>query len=233
MKHTGAPAGFPALAVLILLSVALAGCAQQPYSGGGGPAGQPAAHHAAGRAVFTIKGDAADMGELRGVLVKIANITAHSDGAGWVVVSNRSVTVDLLRLGATGREAVLADTGMASGTYDQVRMGISSVWVRDRRGYHRAALPPGDFTVSEPLRVAERSTSVATFGMAAGRALRASGDGYAMAPVSGVSFMENASLGVDGGGYVSSKSGSTSVDAEYGMDWSGSCARTGNAGAAD
>lgn len=215
------------LFILLIALLAVAGCAQQgqqpgtPPVGdkGGSPAGtQPST----GSVVFTITDAAADMGAVRGIMLSVDSIRVHSASEGWVTVSSTPKTYDLLQLKASGTHALLADAQLKAGTYDQLRLDISGVSVKDASGTHDAKLPSGELKVVGNLVVGANSTSTAAFDFIADKSLHVTGKGeYILAPVVQLETRQDADVEVRSDSDVSVRGGNVRANTQVGMDIAG------------
>ena len=193
----------------LLLAVVLFGCAQQTGE--------------KGRAVFAMTDDAADMGSVSSVKVTVESVSAHSEADGWVTISSTPKTYDLLQLKAEGSTVVLADVQLEEGTYQQVRLDISSVVVTDAEGEHDAKLPSGELKIVGQLVVNANSTSTATFDFIASESLHVTGNGqYVMAPVVKLETRENAVVELSGDNKVEISGGRVNTNVKVGMNVDGS-----------
>lgn len=175
-----------------------------------------------GRTVFTITDAAADMGAVSSVKVTIDSIKVHSAAEGWVDVSSTAKTYDLLQLKAQGSQALLADIQLEEGTYDQIRLDVSSVVVTDANGQQEAKLPSGELKIIGNLVVDANSTSTATFDFIADESLHVTGNGkYVMAPVVKLETKEDADVSVKSDNTVEIKGGNLKTSVKVGMDENG------------
>lgn len=205
--------------VLILLAAFLFafGCAQSTTA-----VDLPGAGSGNGSVVFLIKDAAADMGAITSVNVTIDSVQAHSAADGWVTASYTAKTYDLLQLKASGNTVLLADAQLKNGTYDQVRLHISSVTVTDANGTHEAKLPSGELKIVGGLVVNSNTTSSVTFDFVADESIHITGNGkYIMAPVVHFEARENASVRTSNDQKVEVEGGSVSYSKKVGMDAQG------------
>ncbi len=203
---------------IFIFVVACVPPAEQP------PAGTPAQETAAqeGRVVFTITDAAADMGAVTSVKVTVDAVRVHSATEGWVTVSEESKTFDLLQLKAEGSQALLADAQLKEGTYQQLRLDISTVIVTDAEGDHEAKLPSGELKIVGDLDVNADSTSTATFDFLVNESLHITGNGkYILAPVVQLETRENAEVEVTSRNRVEINAGNVKTKVKVGMDEEG------------
>lgn len=199
------------LFVALAASLLVAGCtAFEPASDG------------EGRAVFAVTDAAADMGAVSSVQVTIDRVQVHSETQGWVTVTDESQTYDLLDLKATGEQRLLADVNLSNGTYQQVRLDISSVVVEDDEGTHQAELPSGTLRFNAQVDVNSGAAASTLFDFQADQSLHVTGDGsYVMAPVIQVQTRSNAQVSIDADTGVQIQAGNVQTDVTIGMDSQG------------
>ena len=175
-----------------------------------------------GRAVITITDAAANLSGVTSVKITVGSVEVHSSASGWVSASTTPKTYDLLALNATGTQALLADINLAPGTYQQIRLNVSSVVVTDASGDHDAKLPSGVLKIVGPLAIKANSTSVATFDFIGGDSLHVPGSGdYIFAP--GVQFdtKDDADVTVETDANVQVRGGKSRAHMRVGMDAQG------------
>ncbi|MBI2971490.1 MAG: DUF4382 domain-containing protein [Candidatus Aenigmarchaeota archaeon] len=184
--------------------------------------GQSTGGNQEGRAVATMADAAADMGAVSSVKVTVDSVRVHSATEGWVTISSAPHTYDLLQLKAEGKQALLADTKLDAGTYDQLRLDISSVVVTDAQGSHQAKLPSGELKIVGDLVVKANSTAAAVFDFKADESLHVTGEGqYIMAPVVQLETRQNADVTVRSSADVAVSGGSVVTNVKVGMDAQG------------
>ncbi len=175
-----------------------------------------------GRAVFVITDAAADMKTVTSVRITVEEISVHSQAQGWVSVSSTPKTYDLLQLKAQNSNALLADAQLDEGTYDEMRLDVSSVIVTDASGSQEAKLPSNELKLKGDLIVTADSTASASFDFIADESLHVTGNGkYVMAPVLKVETREDVDVSVDSQNDVKINGGSLKTSVTQGMDASG------------
>ncbi len=200
------------LTLLGILVLFVAGCTSGNYG----------SQSAQGRAVFTITDAAADMGSVTNVNVVVDSVQVHSETKGWITVSQTQKTYDLLALKAQSSQALLADATLENGTYDQMRLDISSVTVVDSSGSHDAKLPSNELKVVGQFDVKANTVSTATFDFVVDHSLHVTGNGeYILAPVVKLDTQEDADVDVSDETNIHIKSGKAKTHVEVGMDVSG------------
>ena len=201
------------LVMCMIMAVLASACAQQVVDDSGTQQG---------RAVFAMTDAAADMGAVTSVKVTVESIKVHSAAEGWVEVSSAEKTYDLLQLKAENKNELMADVQIDEGTYDQVRLDISSVVVTDANGTHEAKLPSNELKITGKLVVEANSTAAATFDFIADESLHVTGNGkYIMAPVVEFESREGADVSVQSNNRVEIRGGDIKTDVKVGMDISG------------
>ncbi|MBI2102025.1 DUF4382 domain-containing protein, partial [Candidatus Woesearchaeota archaeon] len=175
-----------------------------------------------GRVVFAIADAAADMGSVTSVKVTVDGIKVHSDADGWVNVSAKSQTYDLIELHNTGTQELVAAADIKPGTYNQIRLDISKAVVVDADGEHEAKLPSNELKIISNFVVNENSTSTAIFDFIADESLHITGKGdYILAPVIKLETKENAEVSLKSGNSVEIKGGIAKASIKVGMDENG------------
>ena len=213
---------------LLTVSLLGIGCVQNNSqaspspSASSSPSATPVAY-SQGSLVMAVSDSAADMGVVTGVSMTIDKAEAHGNAQGWVTLSNEPHTFDLLELEAKGKNAFLAEASMAEGTYDQVRLHVSSVVVTTTNGTYWAKLPSNELKINLQVLVKANSTSTAVFDFVASESLHQTGSGaYVMAPVIKVEARSDTNAKVlQGTNEVEINGGSIVSKTEVGMDLNG------------
>jgi len=175
-----------------------------------------------GRVVFAITDAAAEMGTVTSIMVAVDSVRVHSATEGWITVSSEPKVYDLLKLKAESSSELLADVNLEEGTYQQVRLDISSVIVVDDKGEHEAKLPSGELKIIGDLEVKANSTSTATFDFIADESLHLTGNGeYILAPVVQLETKTDAEVEVKANQKVEVKAGNVKTKIKVGMDAEG------------
>jgi hypothetical protein len=177
-----------------------------------------------GRVVFSVTDAAADMKTISEVTLNVSSVSMHSTAQGWVTASTTPRSYDLLALKASGEADVLADTQVATGTYDQVRLAVSSVKVKSKTGATtEAKLPSGELKIMTKVVVASGNTASVHLDFLADKSLHATGNGgYIFAPVVKTDSKSSANVSVAASGAVSISGGHTDDSSSSGMDIDGS-----------
>jgi len=150
-----------------------------------------------GRVVFMVTDAAANMSTVTSIKMTVDSVKVHGE-EGWVNVSSKQQTFDLLKLKADGAQALLADVNLTPGTYQQVRLYISKVVVTDASGDHVAKLPSGELKIVGRVKVNDNSTSTVKFDFIADKSLHMTGNGtYIFAPVIKFETREKAHVEID------------------------------------
>lgn len=176
-----------------------------------------------GKVIVGVTDAAANLSSVSKILVTIDEIRVHSASKGWVDLNSSPVTVDLLELNSTGDIALLANTTLEAGTYQQIRLLISKVVVVDANGTKDAKLPSGELKVIGDLVVGNNTTSTAVFDFLAGQSLHLANNGtlYVFAPVVRFTTTDDAQVQGKGKDRVVIKGSKIRTNVTVGMDASG------------
>ena len=223
------------VAAVVAISLFAAGCAQAPppanqpspgslpgQTGTGQQTAQAGSATGYGQVVYTLSDVAPDMGAVQRIDITVDSVIMHSSGSNWTTVSSTPKTYDLIALKASGAQSLLADANLAPGTYDQMRLGISSVMVTDSNGTHSAKLPSGILAIKGQFSVIANSTTLINLDFLADKSLHVTGNGqYILAPV--IHLVEKNNAKVDSGNRmdVIVRGGRMHTDIEVGMDENG------------
>jgi hypothetical protein len=149
-------------------------------------------------------------------------VAVHSEMTGWTTLSTRATTVDLLDLRADSRHALLADTSLEPGEYDQLRFDVRSVYVTDASGRHEAVMPDNELVMNAQTSVNAESTSSASIDIIADNSLHTATDGrYVFAPVMQVETRSNAQVNAQNAQSVAITGGIVQTNERVGMDVAG------------
>jgi plastocyanin len=176
-----------------------------------------------GRVVFSMTDAALDMGNVVGINLAVTSIDVHNSVNGWTNVSTTPRTYDLLVLNATNQTALLADTSIQAGTYDQVRLTIDSVTIKMKDGTTKLAkLPSGVLKLHTTLVVNADKTSNINFDFLADKSLHLTGNGtYIFTPVIKTKVKGDAKVEIDASNRVSVTDGKDEGENNEGMDVNG------------
>lgn len=231
-----------AVAAVMAITLFTAGCAQgvspQPPSNnspspgslpsqtGTGQQTQASPPSANGQMIYTISDVASDMGAVARIDVTVSSIIMHRSGndwsTGWATITSVPKTYDLIALKASGAQSLLADVNMTPGTYDQMRLSITSVMVTDSNGVHSAKLPSGDLTIKGQFTVSANSTTHINLDFLADKSLHVTGNGqYILAPVIHLAEKNNAEVDSSNKMDVKVRGGRMHTDMEVGMNENG------------
>lgn len=138
-----------------------------------------------GRVVFGITDAATSTSNVASVMVTIDKIEVQNSDSAWVTVSTTPQQFDLLQLKADGITALLADTNIAAGTYNQIQLTISKVVVTTTAGVSSdAKLPSGVLRFAGMIMVQADKTSTAVLDFSMDHSLHLTGNGlYIFTPV--------------------------------------------------
>ncbi len=175
-----------------------------------------------GRVVFAMTDAAANMGSVSSVMVTVDNVEAHSTTEGWVTITSNAKTYDLIELKNSGEFAVIADTNVKAGMYDQIRFDVSDVTIVDDQGEHEAKLPSNKIMINSNMDVNESGTATATFDFIADDSVHVTGNGkYILAPVIQVETRSDAEVESKSNNRVVISSGNVKTKVKVGMDMNG------------
>ncbi len=175
-----------------------------------------------GHIVFGIKDAAANMGNISSVIVTVNNVQVHSQTEGWVTLSSQTKQYDLLALKQSGKIEVLADTNVAAGTYDQIRLQITKIVVVENGTQKEAKLPSGDLKIMGDVVVKENATATAVFDFMTDESLHLTGQGkFIFTPVVNLETRSDADANVNSQNEVDITGGNTRTKVNVGMDVTG------------
>ena len=172
------------LTILVIVGIVLIGIGSFVF--------KPKDSSARGNIVFGITDAAEDMGDISSVVITVNKVEIRSATNGWIAVSTTTKAYDLLALKQSGKVSLLVNTTVASGTYDQVRLNVSSVVVTRNGVAQEAKLPSSELKISGTIEVmADQSLSV-VFDFIADKSIHITGDGKIIfAPVIKVTRQNN------------------------------------------
>ncbi len=176
-----------------------------------------------GRVVFALKDAAeASMQGATSILVTIDKVEAHNATQGWITVSTTTKQYDLLQLKQSGAVALLADANLAAGTYDQIRLDISTVDVITASGHHTAKLPSHMLKIVGDTVVTADHTSTVSIDFIADKSLHLTGKGvFILAPVVKLETKSDTRVDIDSDEHVTVKDGRVESETNEGMDEKG------------
>ncbi|OGZ69683.1 MAG: hypothetical protein A3F47_00365 [Candidatus Staskawiczbacteria bacterium RIFCSPHIGHO2_12_FULL_38_11] len=175
-----------------------------------------------GKIIFGITDAAASMSNISSVLITVDSAQIHSEQKGWIAVANEPKQYDLLALKQSGGIALIADTVVDMGTYNQVRLLVSKVVVVENGVQKEATLPSGEIKINANVVVNNNSTSTVVFDFIVDDSLHVTGNGqFIFAPVIQLEAKSNADVQVNADNMVAIQNGKTETNASFGMDVSG------------
>src|SRR3990167_3944611 len=174
-----------------------------------------------GKVVFAVTDDTAELKDISAINITINEISVHSEAKGWVVVSNATKEFDLLQLKSSGALELAAESNLAAGTYDQVRLNISKVVIIKAGQSIEAKLPSNKLTLNGNLVVNADTTSTITFDFLADKSLHMTGNGkFILTPVVRLETKSCADVSFEGK-KVKIKGGKIEHENTHGMDENG------------
>jgi hypothetical protein len=176
-----------------------------------------------GRVVFSITDAIVDMRSISEVNLKVSKIEIHSSTSGWTTVPIAPQTYDLVSLNKRNKSELLADMGVKSGTFDQIRLTMDSVNLKSSSGITREAkLPSRELKINTNLVITKNAVSSVNFDFLADKSLHVTGKGeYIFAPVVSLKIKSGASVSVNPNSTVDIIGGITDNATMVGMDVDG------------
>jgi hypothetical protein len=154
---------------------------------------------AQGKVVFAVTDATADIKNVSSINITVNEISVHSEGSGWVVVSTATKEFDLLQLKSEGALELATEANLKVGTYDQVRLNISKVVVVKEGQSIEAKLPSNKMTLTGTLVVNADTTSTITFDFLADKSLHMTGNGkFILVPVVRLETKSGADVSFEG-----------------------------------
>ncbi|MBI5223192.1 DUF4382 domain-containing protein [Candidatus Micrarchaeota archaeon] len=173
------------------------------------------------RLIVSITDAAARMGSVSSVELTVDKVYVHSSTDAWIEVSSSPATYDLLLLKNSASAALLANASLPAGSYDQVRLEVSSVVVTDSNGRHEAKVPSNRLQIKSDLTASVNSTSTISLDFLVDRSLHTTGRGeYIFAPVVDVQTRNGANVSLKGTNVII-EGGSIVTNLRVGTDTSG------------
>ncbi|MFA6269073.1 MAG: DUF4382 domain-containing protein [archaeon] len=175
-----------------------------------------------GRFVVTLTDAAVNLNGVSQINVTIDSVKVHNDANGWISLSSKQQTYDLLQLKLQGSQVVIADLNIPATTYNQIEFNISKAIVVDTNGTHEAKLPSGKIRINLDQNLAKGLTNTISLDVLADESLHITGNGlYILAPVIHVQTRENTQVNIDEKNYAIINGGKIKDDIKVGMDEKG------------
>lgn len=219
MKGIGNTAGILALIIVVVIGLGVVALLMTTYTN---PSSGTTTIY--GTVLFAAGDPSGDISGVTSVVVTVDSVEAHSTTQGWVTITNTNTqqTFDLIKLKQDGTLSLVANASVQPGTYDQLRLDISSVVVTDANGTHQAKLPSSVLKINTVFNVTANSTTAIKFDFSASESLHITGDGkYIMAPVLNLEVREGAQAEVDASNHVTISGGEVKDNEKVGMDVNG------------
>ncbi len=177
-----------------------------------------------GRVVFSVADPAIDMNSISEINMTVSKVEMHSATQGWITASDTPQTYNLLELNAKNESKLMADIKMNTGTYDQVRLAVDSIYVKTKTGgTTEAKLPSGVLKINTTVVVNADKTSSVNFDFMSDKSLHITGNGsYIFAPVVKTQVKSDADVNVNIDNVVSINNGKVTDEHTDGMDVDGS-----------
>jgi len=176
-----------------------------------------------GKVFFTITDAAADMKNVSEITMSVSKAEIHSEARGWVTVSNEEKDFNLLALKSKGELALYATSNVSADTYNQVRLTVKKVLVKDKAGKtSEAKLPSGMLKINTKVEIRDQATSTVKLDVLADKSLHTTGNGkYIFAPVLKVESRSEAHVDVSSGNKIVIHGGNVDANITVGMDVDG------------
>jgi len=183
----------------------------------------PTAVSGEGKVFFTITDAAADMKNVSEITMTVNKAEIHSQSKGWVTVSSEEKDFNLLALKSKGELALYTASTVSADSYDQVRLSVKKVSVKDKAGKtSEAKLPSGVLKINSKVEVRDQATSTVKFDFLADKSLHMTGNGkYIFAPVLKAESRSNADVEIKTGDNVVISGGGVDANITVGMDVDG------------
>ncbi|MDP3794185.1 MAG: DUF4382 domain-containing protein, partial [Candidatus Uhrbacteria bacterium] len=179
---------------------------------------------AKGKVIFSITDTdaAASMQGVTAVQMTIDKIEMHSATKGWVNVSNDTKTFDLLTLKASGLTKLAAETNVAVGAYNQIRVHVKKIVVVKNGVSTEAKLPSNELKLNGIFNVNADAVTSVKLDIIVSQSLHITGKGkFIFAPVIKLESRSNATVQVGSDGFVSISGGKVNTNIMAGMDIKG------------
>lgn len=204
--------------VAAMLTLVGAGC--QGNAGADLTAGNSGTNQ--GKVIFSITDAAANMRGVTAVRLTVDKIEMHSQTENWVTVSNDTKTFDLLALKASAMAKLAAESTVAAGTYNQIRLQVQKIVVVKNGVESEAKLPSNELKLSGIFKVGANATTSITLDVIADLSLHLTGSGkFIFAPVVKLESRSNAEVRIGPDGAVTISGGQVDVNIMIGMDLKG------------
>ena len=177
-----------------------------------------------GKVVFSVTDATTEMKNISEVNMQISKVEMHDATGGWTTVSTTPHSYDLLKLNTDNQSKLLTNVDAYNGTYDQVRIQIDSVKVKDKSGNTKEAkMPSSELTINTKVNVNSNETSSVNFDFLASESLftATNNEDYVFAPVVKTETKSNANINIDSDNVVLISGGQTDDTNTIGMDLKG------------
>jgi hypothetical protein len=147
-----------------------------------------------GRVIFTIRDEAAFSGNLERISLTVKELTLLGP-SGSVTLTNIPRTFNVLALYKEGKAALLIDTALPHGTYNQIKLVLGSIEIVETGSTPKIALlPANEITVPAKLEVNSGQIAVAEYDFILSDSLHKSTDGtFLFFPVVKIRTLSNVS----------------------------------------
>lgn len=172
-----------------------------------------------GKLMVGITDAGADIAGVTSIVLTIDKMEIHHQNAGWVMVADKpSSTYDLLELKKSGSTALLAQTNVTAGIYDQTRLIVSKIIVTKNGVATEAKLPSNSITITGILMIETGKTSTMVFDIIADDSLHTTTNGtFIFAPVIKFETKSGTDAVVDSANQITMTAGHTDTILNTGM----------------
>ncbi len=175
-----------------------------------------------GKVIFSITDAAASMQGVTAVQMTVDKIEMHSATEGWVTVSHETKAFDLLALKASGLAKLAAETNVAAGAYNQIRVHVQKIVVVKNGVSTEAKLPSNELKLNGIFNVTADAMTSVKLDIIADQSLHMTGKGkFIFTPVIKLESRSKANVRVESDDTVTISGGDIDSDVEEGMDLKG------------
>lgn len=179
-----------------------------------------------GRLVLAITDNAVSLEDTDAVYLSINGVSAQHTGKGWITISNELRTYDLLKLRREGKLELMFDLTTEEGTYNQLRLVISSVIIVKNGLANSAKLPSGTIIIPLAFPVKNGQISSVVLDIMADKSIHITQTGqYIFSPVLHVDTASEIQSVQKSGSKVEFFGGYPRYSLDFGMDETGAMVR--------
>ncbi len=165
----------------------------------------------------------ADISGVSDIQLQITKVEVHNQAQGWVEVSSRNRTYNLLDLKNTGRVELYAHTNMDIGAYDRVRITLGDVKVVTKSGQTVDVTIPGkQLVLNGNINVKAEEDAHLKLDFLADQSLHTATDNrFVFAPVVEMETRSNATINIENNNSIKVSGGNVDSMSRVGMDLDG------------